>query len=378
MKKIFKSCILIVILGVINLLCISCNNLEEKNVSKNILGQEPIFSDFEGYREEDPSIIENSEGVRYVYYTTNEKKYDKLSEPNPITSIAVRKGQLENGEWKYSEKKIVLSPETGSWNSAGVSDASVIRGSFEYAGEKYSYLMAYAGTNSNSNLNPNYQIGFALAKEPDEPFISVSQMPYITFNPTHGGANAFGAGNPSLVSYDKAGKVRMFYTYADAKLMATRIMELDMGSITDNDIQNKLLDKGYVELNYGIILDTSKALFNVSVAYDTAEQKFYLIRDMFTDSPCLDIMYATKDWFYKPTLSTSIPVSVKNVGLDEIYDETKETEWENIYSGAIITDEYGYISGKNIEIAYTVNIATNSDDLSYLYKSVICTMKMDI
>ena len=156
-----------------------------------------------------PTVFEEEDGTRYVYYCTNKTGY------NVTDYIGCRVGTPNaDGTYTYGAETLVLSPSSGAWDSRHVCDPSVIRGSFSYQGTTYSYLMAYLGCSSSDNQEN--KVGLAVANSPTGPFVKVGASPIVDFTKDSTVTSfQWGVGQPCLVSQDKAGKVWLFYTRGD-------------------------------------------------------------------------------------------------------------------------------------------------------------------
>ena len=183
---------------------------EETYEQKKLSGIDPVFSESQGYYNESPSVFEAASGERYLYYTRNTVKNDDATD-----SIAVRKATYTANGWTYGDAKTLLVPSESGWDSKSVFGADVVRGSFSYRGTGYSYLMAYSGSDEKNRANA--EIGLAVSKTPDGEWVKVGSSPVVTFDAGHydpmGILSYRGAIEPSLVSFDKGGKVYLFYTY---------------------------------------------------------------------------------------------------------------------------------------------------------------------
>lgn len=381
MKKTLK----ILLISLIAIMAFAaCSPAKTKPNPKTIYGQAPIFADDKGFYENDPVIIQTDAQTRYAYFTTNAAANVEGD------VIAVRKGVKSADGWTYEGKKVILNPTAGSWDSKRVNNPAVIKGTFAYNGKTYSYLMAYSG--NNKTTASDYQIGFALSESPDGSFVKAGALPFVTFNGDQTGGTAFGAGEPSLVSYDNAGKLRLFFTYSDARMTTVRAMDLDCSDMSS------IKDGGFVTLGVAGIADGEKMLANTAVAYSSANSRFYIVRDRFPKSAIeplnatsISVMSATADWLYKPDhelmqesdetppVNSGALTQIKNIVEDDVYVEGSDG-WTRIYSGSIVTDAYGKtLSDSSLEIVFSVNIEQlDDDDITYKFSSVICSKVIDI
>lgn len=299
-----------------------------------------------------PTAFEEN-GVRYVYYCANQK------DGNVTDYIALRKGILKNGKWTYGDMEYVLSPSASGWDSRHTCDPSVIKGTFTYQEENYSYLMAYLGClTSDSTQN---EVGFAVSKTPEGPFIKIDANPICDYEKNASSGFQWGYGQPSLVSIDKKGKIMLFYTVGDGMRTYQRIAKLDASSldeITPLEEEKEVLVQGLTNLN-----GTQDIISNADFAYDPDTNRIYMVKD---DHPNLE----------NADVSSSISISY----LEDRYKDyslftpgyilthyKSKDNWvsymrinEN-YSGktlnhnsGFLTDAYGWLmNGEKIDVLYT-------------------------
>ena len=210
-----KNRLLYGVLAMISLLATlfstACKDTDEDKTfePKPITGISAMFDESLGYYNEHASVFtENSE--RYVYYTKNKTKNEDKSE-----YIAVRKATQSGGKWTLGDAKVALDVSNSGWDSVKVFQADVIKGAFKLNGENYSYLMAYAGTDSETSRK-GAQIGLAVAKSAQGPFVKVSDNPFITWSSNdysqYGELITNGVCEPSLINYNGSSQVILFYS----------------------------------------------------------------------------------------------------------------------------------------------------------------------
>ena len=152
------------------------------------------------------------DGVEHIYYCTNVKS-------NQIVDYIGYRTSRDGIH--YSEERIVL--ENGrrwdDWDTVHVCDPDVIKGVFLLDGTEYNYLMAYLGCDTGNNQGN--QIGLAVARKPEGPFMKVEMLnPFIAFErdlsqKAYWDIFQWGVGQASLISLDKAGRVMLIYTRGD-------------------------------------------------------------------------------------------------------------------------------------------------------------------
>lgn len=338
-------------------------NVDNPFVAKPVDGIAPLFDEGMDFYNIQPSILYEGETM-HVYYTVN-----KTAGSNDSV-IAYRKGSLENGEWTFGEKKISLEKGAeGAWDSASISNCDVVKGEFAYNGESYSYLMAYQATNNNNEKN--YQVGFAVAKTADGEFVKVGNAPVVAYDDTALGYS-WGIGQPSLVNYE-GGKVYLFYTMGDAIATQTYVSELDASNL--NDIKglnaySSIATDGLLENNIYVMLN------DADFAIDKTNGILYVVRNYnpaATSAPSLNTAVqvakvALAD-LYKPNCVWEIIDEKVNL-LDLATDETGG--WERVYSGCIISDVYGNVSGAtSLELGLTVTSWDNATKDYTHYQTII-------
>jgi hypothetical protein len=175
----------------------------------------PSFTADAGIYQYAPSIIQDEPGSRYILYCTNTTPYVVRD------SIGLRKARRVGTAWLWGEETIALHPEGEGWDSVHVCDPDMVRGTFIGAGETWSWMMVYLGCDTLDNTHN--QVGLAFARSPEGPWHRFSANPVVAY-PSYD--RWWGAGQPSVVSLDRRGIVRLFYTRGDAG--GTRMMMRDM------------------------------------------------------------------------------------------------------------------------------------------------------
>jgi hypothetical protein len=285
--------------------------------------------------------------------------------------IAFRKGILQNDAYVYGERQIVLTPSSTGWDKNRVNSADVVKGTFEFNDVNYNYLMAYSG--NAIEAEKQYQVGLAVALLPEGPWIKVGTTPFISYDPVVYGST-FGAANPSLVSYDNLGKVRLFVTFADTNLTGTRVYDLDL-----SDLNNPVGVNAYRYVSIQGLEDKDLSVLamlnNADFAIDTATNKLYVVRDrnpLATTNPTVadSLQVAVADvkilneiepvWTIIKSISDSDTVDLSNA---------ESLGWSRIYSGSILSDAFGHVTvTNNLDIVYTSSrIASSLTDETYKF-----------
>lgn len=361
-KKIKYICLLSLLLG-------GCDMNQSSNVSTGPTEDNSTYQLFEhktGETEMDyfynycPTAFEE-DGIRHIFYCAN-----KLH-GNVTDYIAYRRGEKNSeGKWIYSEITYVLEPTPDTWDSRHVCDPSVIKGAFTYNGEDYRYLMAYLGCVTSDNTKN--EVGLAVAKNPEGPWIKVKNEPFIHYELNSNTGFQWGYGQPSLVSVDKEGEVLLFYTVGDGASTYTRVERWNLSSL-DNPIMvsdgyKRVITRGLKNLN-----NTADFISNADFAYDPSSGRIYMIKDDHPNpegsnvSSGATIYYLEEDFenpdFYPGYTLFNVVGDMWNE-MDHI--DISVSGHELNHNTGFVTDEYGWtISNKSIDCLFTAaNFYPNS------------------
>ncbi len=377
-----------------------------------------------------PSVMQTSENERHVYYCSN--LYDRVG----IDAIAYRHGLKKDGVWFWSKQSIVLTPfadsfdwqsfdwenvnhtssdfesavpwDNGAWDRRHVCDPSVVKGTFAYNGENYSYLMAYLGCYVADRDN---EIGLAVAKSPAGPWkkIEIAADPAADKNHIEGLvstrnpwtrsnrafiefdgqfedyyatdeariAGAWGVGQPSVVSVDKQGKVLLFYTVGGvSRIQRVMVERWDLSDLNKpvREERDTLTMRGVTE--YGSAKGTW-ACTNSDLGYDPGKNRFYIIGDGFPfpdDIPTYIAQYSYVGYMDNLTGTDSV------LG-DRFFKENKQTaRWNEVdfideyltgfprnHNCGLVTDAYGWLPNPDtLEVGVTAS--TSGSDFGYTYR----------
>lgn len=305
-----------------------------------------------------PSIILEGNDTLHIWYCSNQ-------DSSVVTDyVAYRKGKLNgDGLWTFTEKLLVLGPTEGTWDEVHTCDPDVIKGEFNYNGEEYNYLMAYLGCITYNNANN--EVGIAVAKNPEGPYIKVNEVnPIANYYDSDEFTDevwTWGYGQPSLVSVDQAGKVLLFYSKGIATGTFTQVEYLDL-----SDLNNPQFIASESVSNLGVVNASGigDVINNASFAYDSYNNRLYVIKE--------DFPYTNHDGFDWITSSNTLMYMEMN-DLDSYVGETLFTEpnqrWvvlESItpnstgfyknHNMGLVTDEFGWIINPfEIPIVYTMS-----------------------
>lgn len=305
-----------------------------------------------------PSVMQVSEDKMYIYYCTNSKSY------NVTDYIGFREANKDaDGKWTWSEEKLVLEPTKGTWDSRHVCDPSVVMGEFNYNGEKYSYLMAYLGClTSNSQEN---EIGIAVAKNPDGPFVKVGNEAFVEYNRDMSISQSlfqWGVGQPSLVNMDKSGEIMLFYTKGIPSRTCTIVERWDLSDLNapvrhSSDI---LSERGLYNLNGG-----ADIMNNADFVYDAEKKRFYASSDCHPN-PSSDPNFISSHfritYFDEPSNYASFPWrTLVTVG-------PEKTNYARNHNTGILRDGYGHLPNGYISVYYTVSETGSGNASLWTYR----------
>ena len=315
-----------------------------------------------GYYISNADVIEESETVRYIVYTTNESSAENYN------LIAVRKGEKTEDGWVYGEEHVAITGTDGAWDTF-IGSASMVKGVFALDGTTYNYLIAYCATDDANDVGS--QIGIAVAQDPLGEWVKVGNAPVITFDRAQYGQSSVGCYAPSVVNYDKASGIRIFYTYADAYGHFAYMWDANLADLSNISGQQAMLPTGG-NLHSG---DAVLMFPNADFAYDAANSKFYTVKD------------------YSPSATDELPYFANQIELGRI-DESElytiepgkgwesiqvydyidlEVGYERLYSACMVSDAYGHMLPGDIEVIYNVCM-TKSQNADYLYTQILHTV----
>ena len=319
---------------------------------KWIDGIPAIFDESMGYSDENPSAFQVG-ATRYVYYTRN------VSKRSTETEIVVRKGTLKGGKWTYSDFSVCITPTDGSWDSVHVYDADVVKGTFKYGNEDYTYLMSYSG-NSRTLDKKDSSIGLAVSNDPMGPWVKVGNKPFLAFNSEEYDSTGLllytGYIESSLISYDKKGKVLFFYE-AFETFKSNRVMEVDFSNLDNPEIySNRVVETSGVR-DLGI---SNPLLYGCDYVLDTETNELIAARETATTitsdpkladeiqimkAPLSVITYHKGEWTGREEFVDEIwEVIGDKITCDDtaLYSENK-LGYTRIFSPTIVGDAYGHL-----------------------------------
>ncbi|SDW90694.1 hypothetical protein [Paenibacillus sp. CF384] len=150
-----------------------------------------------------PCVVQTDDSTRYAFYCTN------MESGIIVDYIGWRKGVKESdGQWRWGEEGIALSPGETGWDSIHVCDPDLLQGEFRYKGHTYSWALFYLGCD-RLDCNHN-QIGVAFADSIEGPWIKCDDNPVVS-----GALEYWGTGQCTQVTIDGKGKFDLIYRDAD-------------------------------------------------------------------------------------------------------------------------------------------------------------------
>ena len=296
----------------------------------------------EGFYMRDPDVLQAG-NKRYLLYTTNKTK----AEDDAV--LAIRVGELnEDLDWVYGDETIVVTPSTDGWDQY-ISSGSLVKGTFAYNEETYSYMIAYAATESDSNVCN--EIGIAVSKEVTGPYVKVGTEALIKYDAEVYGANMVGNYAPSLLNYNKGSLIRIYYTYADAYGHFAYFFDADMSDLNHiSGAKAMITNEGNIQGG-----DAVTMFPNADFLYDAGNKMVICVKD-YSPTPA-----------FKPSVANEF--EILHIAEAELYTTDKGEGWvseeyydyldldngyDRCYSCALVSDEYGHLAEGVAEVVYTV------------------------
>jgi hypothetical protein len=207
-----------------------------------------------------PSVLIDDRGVEHLFACRN------LS-PRIIRDHVFHFERSANGV--VGEPQLSLAPNTvrGAWDSLHICDPSVIAGAFRLHGETFRYAMFYLGNDVDACRRN--QVGVAFAHELSGPWTRLDR-PLIAY-PTQ---TDWGAGQPSAVTLDRAGKVLLFYTTSGNP--AAWMCALDLSDADHIPAARPVAvpTTGLTDIN-----GRPDGPNNFDVAFDASRNRFWMVRE---------------------------------------------------------------------------------------------------
>lgn len=354
-------------------LLVSCNN-NPRGESTDPAVNEPqkeekglglLFSESLGYNTKDAAVIEE-EGERYIVYVSNETSKGKQV-------FAARKGTKDGNKWVYGEKKIVFSGNESSWDK-NIYNPAIIKGNFTLSGTTYKYLMAYNGNKYSSNIDNH--IGIAVSNDILGTWTRVGNTPIIENPEIY--ESTYGFGCPSIVSYDNAGKVYMFYSVGETETSYGAVTSFDFSNL--NDIKQG----GYFSIPVKGFFDNQDVNIytNGGAALSQDGETLYLVKDRLPNSS--NRPGSSKAVSVYKTAMSNLGSHllewdfVRNITQEDTidFDNIDSYGWDEIYSGEFVTDGYGrLLSDEKAEVVYST-FSEEGNDINY--SSTLCSIEVNL
>ncbi|XFA99037.1 hypothetical protein ACAG96_00300 [Candidatus Izemoplasma sp. B36] len=311
-----------------------------------------------GFYMTNADIIQLPDTSRILVYTTN------IESGEEENVIAIREGALTVGEgYVYDDEAIVITGSEDGWDQY-LGSASIVQGVFVYDSVTYSYLMAYAGTES---INDNaFSIGFAVSNDPSGTWVKVGDAPIVEYDGTIYGETYSGYYAPSLVNLDQESIVRLFFTWGDAYGHFTYFVDIDASALDTIDMSGFAMVPNNGNLSSG---DDVTMVPNGDFAYCATSGYFYMVKD-YSPTASQEPKVATRIELAK-IMENELYIAPNPNGWESIrvydFEDTPDYAYERLYSGTIVTDEFGHLLSETaIEIVYNVS-ELEADNQYYLY-----------
>ncbi len=221
--------------------------------------------------------------------------------------------------------------------------------------------MAYLGcVTDNSQEN---DLGIAVAKSPEGPFIKVGNAPLVDFvRDMTIDQNIFqwGVGQPSIINMDKKGSMLLFYTRGDHTGTRTVIEKWDLSDL-DSPVRAssvKLSETGLLDLNFA-----DDILNNADFVYDAQNKRFYASSDCHPNPSSVPDYISSHfrvSSFNEPASYSSFTWrNVAKIG-------EAETGFARNHNTGILRDAYGHLPEAGVvSVYYTVSVTGDKSLWSY-------------
>jgi hypothetical protein len=170
------------------------------------------FSGGAGHYNYAPSIIQDKYGIRYGFICQNRDPFKIVDYVYLYKGIPTKEG------YKWQPGTMIIEPSESGWDNCHICDPDVREFKTTYNGETYDWIMTYLGVDQ-WDCNHN-QIGLAIAKNIEGPYIKFDKNPLITYDDR----TQWGVGQSTTIVLDSV-TIRLFYsnsnggfTYRDIKM----------------------------------------------------------------------------------------------------------------------------------------------------------------
>ncbi|HAK05352.1 MAG TPA: hypothetical protein DCM23_01450 [Firmicutes bacterium] len=318
-----------------------------------------------GHYMKDADVIEAEDGDRLLVYTTNAESGEEDN------VIAIREGVYSTGNgYLYGEEHVIVTPSASGWDQY-IGAPSITKGTFEYNSVDYAYLLAYHGTTSATEVSNS--IGLAVTNDPLGTWFKVGSAPVLEYDADVYGESYMGFHAPSLINMSKTSMIRLFYTWADAYGHYSYFVDFDAMNLNSIDLSGYVMVPNNGNLTSG---DPETMIPNGDFAYDGVNHDVFMVKDY---SPAAS---------QQPRVSTRIELAY--IAEDELYTtdqgdgwvslevyifvDTPEGLYERLYSGAIVSDEFGHMLATSpIEVIYNIS-ELEADNPNFLFTQQLATI----
>ncbi|MEI3188004.1 MAG: hypothetical protein V8S27_09645 [Lachnospiraceae bacterium] len=206
------------------------------------------------------------------------------------------------------------------------------------------------------------EVGIALAKNPEGPYIKADELNPIAefYTSADYDKSSWGYGQPCVISSDNAGKILLFYTKGVKSGTYVYVEEWDLSDISKAKLvrEGRLYDKGVVNAS-----GQTDCINNADFAYDPFLKRLYCLKE--------DFPYPTDggvDWISGS--NTLLYVELGDTGFDALFAThtwnvcdtvtAQKTGHFRNHNMGIVTDAYGAVVNPfEIPIVYTVSDAAD-------------------
>lgn len=290
--------------------CTNSHNLKGNLITPQIRYE---FSGGAGHYNYAPSIIQDKYGIRYGFICENRDPFKIVDYVYLYKGIPTKEG------YKWQPGTQILQPSDTGWDNCHICDPDVREFKTTYKGEQYNWIMTYLGVD-RWDCNHN-QIGLAISKNIEGPYIKFDKNPLVTYNDT----TKWGVGQSTTIVKDST-TIQLFYH------STTNGDRFCMREIKLNDLNN-------------IILGEEKAIpFLSSNSYPALSKKnIYVVSETRTS-----VYDNIPTWVgdvcrlaYKPR--TESLFTNKDEWIEIGHAGPKETGFPRNHNPGILTDTKGYM-----------------------------------
>ena len=366
MKKMFLSAILAICVSC--LFVGGCSFVSNDGVQSDDKGNEYVkaeriaagqidylFTEYEGFLYEAPSVIKDGEEY-IISYTTNK------TAGNEDRVIAVRKGTFTDGVFSFGEETVAVEPSEDGWDKYNLDNSDIVKGNFTYGGENYSYLMVYQA--NGIPAEKRMQIGAALSKDAIT-WVKVGNSPLLSYDHEALGDTA-GLCYPSVVNLNGNANLLLFYSRATALGTETRFVEINVADFASLETSGEIAIP-----SEGLPLDGNEwgITVNADFAFDFENSMIYLVKDGFPYATN-NAKKATKIEFAKIALSDLYAQHAAWTKVVSVLDGLDLGGYTRIYSAEFVTDGYSRINGNTLGFLFTSGVAAaDIKDETYKFKN---------